>query len=326
MRVSAADLERSLDLVHAKAAGAREGLFGPASVTWRIDREAAIFLGAGRALLLQLAHPWVAAAIADQSRVFTDPLGRFHRTFRMMFTMVFGTRDQALAAARRLFQRHEMVTGVLPVAAGAFAAGSAYYANDVAALQWVHATLVDTALLAHDLVLPPLAAEERERYWAEARLYAGLFGIPRDNLAPDWAGFAGYIRAMVDSDVLSVIPQARDIARLIFSGAATRIAPPRWYRALTAELLPPRLRLAFELPFADDERGSAVRARTWLPRAYALLPDRLRMVGPYQEAQARLRGIESPSLAIRSLNRFWIGQPRLGVWPDASGQGRSERR
>ncbi|HLZ06719.1 MAG TPA: oxygenase MpaB family protein [Bradyrhizobium sp.] len=324
VRVSAADLERSLDLVRANAAGAREGLFGPSSVTWRVDREAAIFFGAGRALLLQLAHPWVAAAIADQSRVFADPLGRFHRTFRMMFTMVFGTRDQALAAARRLFQRHEAVTGVLPIAAGPFAAGSAYYANDAAALQWVHATLVETAVLAHDLVLPPLAPEERERYWAEARLYAGLFGIPREALSPDWAGFTGYCRGMVESDVLSVIPQARDIARQIFSGAATRIAPPRWYRALTAELLPARLRPAFELPFADDEQASAARARRWLRRAYPLLPDLLRMVGPYQEAQARLRGIERPSLAIRSLNRFWIGQPRLGVGHDTSGQGLAE--
>jgi uncharacterized protein (DUF2236 family) len=92
------DLESSLDTVCKAAAGPVAGVFGPASLTWRIDREAAIFLGAGRALLLQLAHPWVAAGIAEHSRTLADPIGRFHRTFNTVFTMVFGTRDQALAA------------------------------------------------------------------------------------------------------------------------------------------------------------------------------------------------------------------------------------
>ena len=44
--------ESSLDTVREAAAGSIEGVFGPASLTWRVDREAAVFLGAGRALLL----------------------------------------------------------------------------------------------------------------------------------------------------------------------------------------------------------------------------------------------------------------------------------
>ena len=59
------------------APGEMEGVFGPDSLTWRIDREALTFLGAGRALLLQLAHPWVAAAIAEHSKTIDDPIGRF---------------------------------------------------------------------------------------------------------------------------------------------------------------------------------------------------------------------------------------------------------
>ena len=312
MHLTAEAFERSLDIVRANAAGEREGIFGPASMMWRVDREAAIFLGAGRALTLQLAHPWVAAAIADQSRVFADPLGRFHRTFSVMFTMVFGTRDQAEAAARRLYQRHGAVAGVLPERAGPFATGSPYYANEVAALRWVHATLVETALLAHDLVLPPLTSEERERYWSEARLYASLFGIPPDSLAPDWKSFVAANEAMMESDILTVTSPARDIARHIFSGAATRVRPPKWYRALTAQMLPDRLRREFELPFGDEEQRSLDRALNWMRRLYPLLPDRLRTVGPYQEALARLQGRDRPSLATRWLNQLWIGQPSIG--------------
>jgi uncharacterized protein (DUF2236 family) len=311
MPVSAADFERSLELVRAGAAGARDGVFGPASMTWRVDREAAVFLGAGRALLLQLAHPWVAAAVADQSRVFADPVGRFHRTFGVTFTMVFGSLDQALAVARRLYQRHEAVTGVLPQSAGPFAAGSAYQANEVAALRWVHATLVETALLAHELVLPKLSEGERERYWSEARLYAALFGIPPDSLPPDWASFVAYSQAMAASDVLTVSDAARDISRQIFSGQVTGIRPPRWYRALTAELLPERLREAFDLPLGEAERNSAARALRWMRRVYPLLPRRLRIVGPCQEAQERLKGRDEPSLTTRGLNRLWIGRPSM---------------
>ena len=183
------DFESSLDAVREAAAGPIEGVFGPASVTWRVDREAAVFLGAGRALLLQLAHPWVAAAIAEHSRTFADPIGRFHQTFNTVFTMVFGTRDQALAAARRLHRRHAAVTGILPWTAGRFAAGSHYRANEVSALRWVHATLVETALLTHDLVLPALTDSEREKYWVEARLFAALFGVRQADLASNWTSF-----------------------------------------------------------------------------------------------------------------------------------------
>ena len=159
------DLERQLEQVRANAAGEAPGVFGPRSMIWRVDREAALFLGAGRALLLQLAHPWVAAGIAQHSTTLADPIGRFHRTFEVMFTLVFGSLDQACAAARRLHRRHRVVQGSLPTAAGRFAEGSAYAANEADALVWVHATLIDTALLAHDLVLPTLTADERERYY-----------------------------------------------------------------------------------------------------------------------------------------------------------------
>lgn len=315
MLVAVEDFERCLEIVRAGAAGSREGVFGPASVSWRINREAAIFLGAGRALLLQLAHPWVAAAIGDQSKVFADPIGRFHRTFNVTFTMAFGTLDQALAMARRLHRRHAAIEGVLPATAGPFVAGSSYRANDMAALRWVHATLVETGLMAHDLILPSLADDDRERYWSEQRFSAGLFGIPQDCLAEDWTSFVSYIQAISNSGVLTVSPVARDIAGELFSGRVTGIPVPAWYRALTAQMLPEGLRVGFGLPFGDAERRSASRALTWMRRIYCSLPDRLRTVGPYQEAEARVRGDNRLARGTRWLNRLWIGRPSMGNDP-----------
>jgi uncharacterized protein (DUF2236 family) len=309
--VTEADLERELEWARHKAADARAGLFGPASVTWRVDREAMIFLGAGRALLLQLAHPWVAAAITQHSRTLADPIGRFHRTFGYVFTMVFGTLGQALAAAQALHRRHAMITGVLPECAGPFPAGSPYKANDVAALCWVYATLIDSALIAYQLLRPPLSNREREQYYAESRLLAALFGIPQRLLPQSWAGFADYVAEMVGSDILVVSDPARRIAAELFSGAGTGCRIPRWYRALTARQMPPPLRQDFGLPYGPSEHRTAERALGVLRQIHSLTPAALRYVGPYHEAYDRLAGRTRPGFLTKALNRFWIGRASM---------------
>ncbi|MDA9468575.1 oxygenase MpaB family protein [Bradyrhizobium sp. CCBAU 53415] len=311
--VAERDLEESLDTLRTNAAGQVAGVFGPTSLTWQIDREAVIFLGAGRALLLQLAHPWVAAAIAEHSRTLADPIGRFHRTFDIVFTMVFGSLDRALLSSRQLHRRHSMIVGEIPETVGPFAAGSRYCANDIPALRWVHATLVETALMAHDLVLPPLSAEERDRYWSEARLYGALFGLTGDDLPADWSGFVAYTAAMAQSEALTVSAAAREIATQIFTGARPWLRPPRWYRALSARMLPERLRDGFGFELDERDIKAADNALRWIRRIYPRLPDRLRYVGPYQEAQARLRGETQPDWMTRCLNRAWIGRPQMDV-------------
>ena len=289
----------------------RQAYSGRNSLTWRVDREAVIFLGAGRALLLQLAHPWVSAAIAEHSHTFADPIGRFHRTFNVMFTMVFGTLDQALAAARRLHRRHAAIIGVVPATAGPFAQGSSYSANEASALCWVHATLIDSALAARALVLPALTADERERYYAECRTFAALFGIPQSSLPATWDAFAAYNEAMWESEVLCVSDQARAIAGQIMQGNKIWLRPPGWYRAITARMLPARLRDAFGLHYGPAEQQAAETAIKWIRRVYPALPERLRHVGPYLEARARLSGSARPDLFTQVSNRIWIGKSFL---------------
>jgi uncharacterized protein (DUF2236 family) len=202
---------------------------------------------------------------------------------------------------------------MLKEAAGPFVAGSAYAANDVDALHWVHATLVDTALEANALVLPPLSDEERERYYAENRVFAGLFGIPEEAQPHTWNDFETYKSAIFASGKLTVTPEARAIAREIMSGASFWLHPPAWYRALTARLLPPQLRADFGLDYTDAEHHRTESALAWLKRIYPALPHRLRYVGPYQEADARLRGSLRPDLFTQLSNRMWIGQRSLST-------------
>jgi uncharacterized protein (DUF2236 family) len=309
--VSARDLENLLAELKASTPDPSRSIFAPDSITWKINRESALFLAAGRAALLQLAHPWVATAIAEHSRTLNDPIGRFHQTFRVMFTMVFGSVEQACAAARHLHRRHQSIRGTLPQATARFPQGTSYEANELSALRWVYATLVDSALLAYELVLPPLGNAKREQYYAESRKTAALFGIPPEYLPPDWAGFCLYMKSALQSDMLNVTAATREMAHRLQDGAGLIVGPPFWYRALTTELLPPHLREEFHFAYGERERNSSSRALRWLHRIYPRLPESLRFVGPYNEVQSRLHGRRRPSRAIRLSNQLWIGQPSL---------------
>src|SRR5512145_2531502 len=150
MTVTRADLEAKIDQVRAAVRDPRAGLYGPGSVSWKVNREGAVMLGGGRAALLQLAHPYVAHAVDQHSATRTDPLGRFQRTFDNVFAMVFGDWDTAVKCSRRVHAIHSRISGEISEDVGAFRKGAHYDANDESALMWVHATLLAGALEAYE--------------------------------------------------------------------------------------------------------------------------------------------------------------------------------
>jgi uncharacterized protein (DUF2236 family) len=308
--VSQQEIERLWESVARHTANPRVGIFGPDSVSWKVNRESALFLGAGRAALLQLAHPWVATALDQHSNLLNDPLARFHNTFRVVFTMVFGTLDQALAASCHLYHLHTRIQGEIPESVAAYARGSRYEANEVNALVWVFATLIESALKAYEIVLPPLSSFERETYYAESRTLAALFGIPAEALPADWTSFEAWMRAMLVSDALGVNTLSREMVHGILHGRGSWVPIPNWYRALTAASMPERFRGEFSLVYGEREDRTVARARSWFPRIYRCLPASLRFVGPYQEAQSRLLGLRVNALT-RASNRFWMGQSQM---------------
>ena len=308
--VSQANMEELLDLLEQLPGEARLGFFGPESISWKINRESAVFLGAGRAALLQLAHPWVCASLLEHSNLKNDAIGRFHSTFRVIYTMLFGTRAQAMAASRQLYRLHTGIRGELAHAVGVYPSGEHYEANETHALRWVYATLVDSAVLAYEFVLAPLTADEREMYYDESKRMAALFGMCADALPKDWVAFQQYMAEMMESPVLEVDEDARMLGESVLSGVGTWVRPPRWYRALTAGWMPPRLRAAFQLTFRAQDEEIVERAARRLRFLYPRIPGMIRFVGPFHEAEARLLG-RSPGPLTRRSNCFWMGQPRL---------------
>jgi len=267
------------------------GIYGPQSLAWEIGRESALFLGGGKAALLQLAHPHVAYAIDQHSKTLSDPFGRFRRTFDGVFRMVFGDLDQAFRAARGVHAVHERVVGTLDQKVGAFEEGTPYRANDGEALLWVYATLVATAVEAFDLVVRPLGHAERNRYLDESKRFARLFGIPERLLPRDWSDFARYYASMLEGDVICVAPPARKVADFLFTPRRSIEEPlVRWARIMTAGLMPERLRTDFGLSFSPiEQRAFSVSIRS-LRALYPRLPGRLRFVPAYHAARRRVSG------------------------------------
>jgi uncharacterized protein (DUF2236 family) len=205
-----------------------------------------------------------------------------------MFTLVFGTLEQAITAARHLHNRHAGVRGLLSEKVGPFDKGTFYDANDLASRRWVHATLIETAIIARGRILPNLTPEELELYYEECCLLAALFGIPRAALPADWSQFIAYNTAMHDSDVLSVGTFGHELARRLMNASQKFLT--RWYWAMTAQMLPTQLRAAFEFKLDPMDLRSVDRALSSLRYVYPLLPSRLRHVGPFHEAKARMEG------------------------------------
>ncbi|MEP7120256.1 MAG: oxygenase MpaB family protein [Byssovorax sp.] len=304
MIVTQSQLERRIAEISAGVKDPRAGLFGPGSMTWRISRESIVFLGAGRAALLQLAHPYVAHGIEQHSATRADPVGRFNRTFLHVYGMIFGDLESAVTAARRVRKVHDRIHGVIDEDVGRYPRGHRYTAHDEPALLWVFATLTETSVMAYELGVGRLSAAEKDAYYQEIKLFAGLFGIAEAAMPPDWPAFKRYCEETMACDAVAVGRPARETARFLLTPPRGVLGPfMRSYAALTTGLLPPRLREAFGLAFGPAEEASFRRTLRAVELGWPLLPDRLRWVPDYVEARRRIEGRPRPDKLGRAVQQ-----------------------
>jgi uncharacterized protein (DUF2236 family) len=258
------------------------GILARDSVARRLNRESFILLGGTAALLLQVAHPQVAAGVAHHSDFRRDPIGRLMRTLNTTLGVVYGTTPQARAGLRRIDRRHTAVRGVTE-------RGRAYDARDPKLLAWVQVTLVLTSLRLYELVMGRLSDAEREEYWSEARFVAGELGATAQALPPTFDELLRYERDMLANEVIpdaNAVAVARDVLR------PTRWVPAPGYwlaDAFTAGLLPPSIRLALGIPWRTRERlvfRSVISALRLFVRA---TPGPIRVVPQARRYERRMR-------------------------------------
>lgn len=281
-----------LKKIHGGVPDPKIGLYGPDSMMWKIARPVVSgSWGAGRALLLQTAHPWVTAGIDEHSIVREDPMLRARRTFVNIFTMVYGSMPQVMASANLVHKSHNSIKGEIPYEAGAFKKHSEYRANEISAMIWVHATLWDTLVMMYEEMEAPLTAEEKERFYEETKLFAMLFGIPRDALPPDWNSFMAYNRAMWNSSQLTVTDATINLKNDLFTARSLWLVVPLWAQEIiTAHNMPPRLREAYGMDYGWWEKMNYSLMKSGAKVTEWLLPKSLEYNPVYHEAQARLRG------------------------------------
>jgi uncharacterized protein (DUF2236 family) len=268
------------------------GLFGPGSVTWRLQSEQWLIAGGARSFLMQAAHPVVAQATLDHSHFAIDPFGRVHRTIQAMAVISFGTIREVDDVARRINHLHGCVTGTLSSSVGQHTAGAAYSATDPAALLWVHAALIDSVLTAYQSFVGPLTAADLDQYWQESCRYARKLGVPDALLPASYAAMQAYLRDAYAAGEVAVGPAAKQIAHTVLYPRLHPLRRPLWglVRLLTAGQLPPAIRHDYGLRWSGAHqvvfRGVCVIARL-LRRA---LPQIVGRSAVETYAERRVRG------------------------------------
>jgi uncharacterized protein (DUF2236 family) len=230
---------------HAERLASRDGYFAPESVIRRVGNTPVTpFLGGGAAVLLQMAHPLVAAGVAAHSGYRRDLWRRLGRTLRALYLITYGSKAEAEQAAATVRAVHGTVSGTTATRLGRFPAGTPYSAGDPELQLWVHATLVHASLEAYQRFERRLTEAEQERYYREMTLMATIFGVPERIVPRSLRAFRDYFRTQVEGDTIAVTAPAREIGEVILRApmpAPVRLITPA-HRLATAALLPPRLR------------------------------------------------------------------------------------
>jgi len=250
-------------------------------ITNRINGERVVLLGWPRAILMQVAHPLIAAGVLDHSTFRESavaPIRRLHATVQAMLGLTFGDpaeRAEVIAAIRSI---HTRVNGTLRTTVGRYAAGTRYSAEDPALLLWVHATLVDTTVRLYEMLAGELTDRERDDYCRASAEVAVALGADTEAVPRDWPTMKAYVQQVVGSDVLAVGPDGRALADALLNSRVVRLSGPlaSVTRQLTAGLLPAELRRQYGLPWDAHQEvrfnrlvGRVGTLRKWTPSSLA---------------------------------------------------------
>ena len=255
-------------------------------ISLRVNAERLVLLGWSRAILLQLAHPLVAAGVADHSSFRAGGLAaarRLHLTVRAMLALTFGDPQERTAALDGILAIHRRVHGHLAAPAGRFPAGTPYSAEDPDLVVWVHATLLESIPTIYARVVRPLTTAERDAYCAEAAPIAVDLGARVHEVPRSWRALETYMGKMRDDGSIAVSAQARELAAAVLAPPlAPLVAPAAWLnRLVTIGLLPSEVReqYGFQWTAANERtlaracgtirglRRAAPRALAWWPAA-----------------------------------------------------------
>ena len=270
--------------VRAKDSGGHSGV----DVRWGVDQtrlvrringERLVLAGWTRAILMQVAHPLIAAGVADHSAFragAATSARRLHHTVKAMLNLTFGTtadQQHTLAGIRAI---HRRVHGTTRETTGRFPAGTPYSAEDPALVCWVHTTLLESALVTYEALVRPLSDAERDAYCRETAWVAVALGATDEDVPRTWRDVTTRIEGTIADGTLAIGTDARAIARALIDTRLSWLMPfSSWINVrLTAGWLPAVVRAQYG--FAWDSR----RQRQFRRVVSGLRGARRRLPGP----------------------------------------------
>lgn len=185
---------------------ADDGLFGPRSVVWRVNRDRCFPLAGIRSLMVQALHPLAMAGVAQHSNWKKDPFGRLAATNSYLLTTTFGDTTSALAAAEWVRKIHVHVKGT------DHETGLPYSAEDPALLLWVHAAMVDSVVEVVARYGRTLDGEAADRYVAEMVRFAEIVGVPREDVPTTVAELRNHLESV---ELRQATPAAREAIAIV---------------------------------------------------------------------------------------------------------------
>jgi uncharacterized protein (DUF2236 family) len=233
-----------------------------------------------RAILLQLAHPLVAAGVAEHSTFRGERLRaarRLHATVRAMLALTFGDGPARTAALDGIRAVHRRVHGTLAETVGPFPAGTPYSAEDPDLVLWVHATLLDSIPMAYARLVAPLTEGEHDAYCADAADVALALGARPHEVPATQTALQAYLDRQYASGALTVGAEARAVAATVLHpplGAAIWPATAL-NRLVSTGWLPTSIRTQYGLPWNATRARRLASAEVAIRRARKLLPRRL---------------------------------------------------
>jgi len=264
--------------------------FSPDSKLWEINRERAILVfGGQRALLMQLAHPLVCQGVSEHSNFKEDPLSRLTHTRKLVSTLMFGTREDVLDAARTINIAHRPVKGNLKQDSGNYKAGTAYDVKTPELIMWVWATLTDTRLVVYDKFVRPLADHEKEQFYQESKEILPLLGEKPQEIPSSVKDFSDYMKRMVHEGKVVVGQEARKLAPYIMLKKFPPAKPLSFFISqVTIGLLPETIRNQYGFSWSPQKQTFLDTTAALSRRVYPSIPDRFRFSSGYRNARKRL--------------------------------------
>ena len=183
-----------------------EGLFGPKSIVWRVNRDRSFPLAGMRSLMVQALHPLAMAGVAEHSNWRQDPFGRLAATSGYVLTTTYGDTESALAAAVWVRKIHVHVRGVDPETK------LPYSAEDPSLLLWVHAGMVDSIIDVVQRYGRALDPVDADRYVAQMVSFAEIVGVPREDVPATVASLRAYIDSV---ELRRATPAAQDAMAVV---------------------------------------------------------------------------------------------------------------